>query len=164
MSSRTRFGDFMYSWVTPAALFIASKPWLFYLLSFTWGILTTIFGAVIFYFVRIFMKNQIVSKGPYGTGKYIMFGNNWGGLECGINILVADKMGSEFTAHTMKHELGHTYQNAVLGPFVIILGFIPSVIRYWYRRIKGSSKTAYDDFWYEGSATYIGELYFKKEK
>lgn len=60
-----------------------------------------------------------------------------------------------------KHELGHTYQNCVLGPFFIFLVAIPSACRYWYKVIaqkhgKKFESTWYDSIWFEGSATEIG--------
>ena len=100
--------------------------------------------------------------GKFGPAHYLMFGNNWGGLEFGINFFVADNMGDEWTLHTKKHELGHTFQNAIYGPFVIFISFIPSAIRYWYQHFrakKNKSNKPYDLAWFEESATDVGYLY-----
>ena len=58
------------------------------------------------------------------------------------------------------HELGHTFQNAILGPFFIFVIAIPSAVRYWVRifqQKKGKTLKDYDAIWFEGSATSIGE-------
>lgn len=162
MSERTRFGDFMYNLITPAAIFVGRHKWLFYILTYTWALLNTIIGYVMFYFVRIFLSKKITSKGKFETARYLMFGNCWGGVACGKNFMIADKMGSDYTFHCMKHELGHTYQNAVMGPFAIFFGYIPSVIRYWHMRAHPTILFYYDGFWYEGSATEIGNKIVKK--
>ena len=47
------------------------------------------------------------------------------------------------------HEFGHSFQNAILGPFMIFLVSIPSAIRYWYQTIresKGKTNKPYDSF------------------
>ena len=157
----TKFGKFMYNLITPAAIYLSKHKALFYALSYTWGILTTLGGWVMFLFVKLFLRKKIEWEGKFHTADCIVFGNNWGGLECGTNILVAGNAGEDWELHTKRHELGHTYQNAVMGPFAIFMGFIPSVARYWYQTIRDHKKLPnkpYDDFWYEGSATYIGTV------
>lgn len=60
---------------------------------------------------------------------------------------------------TNNHEYGHTFQNAILGPFFIFIVAIPSAIRYWYQEIRRRQykhTTDYDLIWFEGSATDIG--------
>lgn len=156
MKERTKFGKFMFKIITPVSIFVAKHKVLFYFLTYTWALLNTIIGYIMFYFVRVFLAKKIVSKGKFLTARYIAFGEAWGGIACGKNFMVADKMGSEYTMHTMKHELGHTYQNAVMGPFAIFFGYIPSVIRYWHAVKHPSILWDYDLFWYEGSATEIG--------
>lgn len=69
-------------------------------------------------------------------------------------MFVRDTTSSEAVS---RHELGHSYQNAILGPLMPILVAIPSAMRYWYRK-KKSKKTfpPYDSIWFEGNATDIG--------
>ena len=64
---------------------------------------------------------------------------------------------------TNNHELGHTFQNAILGPFFIFIVAIPSAIRYWYRRFSKKTKPEYDAIWFEGSATSIGEYVYNTD-
>lgn len=161
----TLYGKVMSKIVIGGSKFLMKNMWLYYLLNYTWGILTTIGGYVIYGFVLIFMHKKIIENSIFGPCRYLMFGYNWGGLECGVNFLLADKMGKPNTLHTKQHELGHTFQNAILGPFALFLSFIPSVIRYWYQHFrfkKDLKNKPYDSIWFEGSATEIGEIYYKE--
>ena len=60
----------------------------------------------------------------------------------------------------MCHEYGHSLQNCILGPFMLIVVNLPSTVRYWYRRIAMSlgkaPKKPYDSIWFEGQATKWG--------
>ena len=164
---RTKFGEFMYKISVKSGLFVARRKWLFYLLSYTWGLITTIAGWVILGFVSIFMRKTTVEKGKFFTARYIIFGNNWGGLECGTNFLVADCMTEPYTIHSKCHEYGHICQSAVFGPFVLFLFYIPSVCRYWYQRIrdkKNLPNTPYDLAYFEASATKIGETMLSQKE
>ena len=156
---RTKFGNFMYKFLQKATKPLINHIWLYYLLNYTWGIITTFFGWLTLGILSLIFIKKTKERGLFGPCCYIMFGNNWGGLELGTNFIIADGMGEEWTLHTKCHELGHTFQNAILGPFAIFLVFIPSFIRYWYREIKGA-KVPYDAIWFEGSATDIGTDYF----
>ena len=111
--TRTKFGEFMHKITVKSGLFVAHKKWLFYILAYTWALPITIAGWVILAFVRVFLKKKVVEKGQFFTAKYVIFGNHWGGLECGTNFLLADGMGKDYTLHCKCHELGHTYQAAV---------------------------------------------------
>lgn len=157
---RTRCGRFMFTATVKASRFLIDHMWLYYVLNYTWGIITTLFGWLIYLFVLIFMHRHIVNKGKFGPSHFLQLFDNWGGLELGVNFLVADKMGSSWTLHTKQHELGHTFQNAVWGPFALFISFIPSVIRYWVRK-KMKDPKPYDAAWYEGSATTVGEIYYQ---
>lgn len=161
---RSQIGDDLYYLVFLASKFLMRHMWLYHILNYTWGILTTIAGWIMLTFVDVFMKKSIFEKGKFGPSRYIIFGDNWGGLECGTNFLVAGNMGDDWTLHTKCHELGHTFQNAVLGPFAIFISFIPSVIRYWYQEIrsrKGKENKPYDQAWFEESATDVGTYYYE---
>lgn len=152
----TLYGKFMYKHVTHAATYVTKHKILFYILSYTWALIPTLLGWIIWLAVWPFAKYRC----KYGTMHIITIGKEWGGLELGTNCIVCDPLGLDI----VKHEYGHTYQNTILGPFIIFLGWIPSVIRYHYRHIFAKRiKTKYDDFWYEGSATAIGNYIYKSE-
>ena len=134
------------------------NKYLFYLLSFTWGLPMTLIGCIAAVFLLI------VGHRPYKYGYCCCFevGNGWGGVNLGIVIIVS-KTALE---HTKAHEHGHAIQNCWFGflmPFVV---GIPSVIRYWYRewvvrsgRKKYSELPKYDAAWYEGSASKLGHKF-----
>ena len=124
----------------------------------------TLIGWLIMFFCWLLLVKDVQKWKPT---HYIMLGDNWGGLELGVCFLVADGMGINWTLHTKCHETGHSFQNAILGPFMIFLVSIPSAIRYWVQLINKKLKhdernKDYDCFWAEESATDIGTRYFKE--
>lgn len=152
---RTKLGWLMYKLTYNWSEFLKKHVWLWYVLNLTWGLPMTLFGAL------ISLGLLISGHKPRKFMNVIEFdfGNNWGGLEGGIFIFVANNMGDEWTLHTRCHEYGHSFQNALFGPFTIFLISIPSVIRYWVRKFqskKGKQLPSYDEIWFEGSATDIG--------
>ena len=124
-TTRTPLGRFMYSLCDKGAKFLYKHKWLYYLLACTWGVIMTLLGLLISLVLLIFWRKPHRYHGIY----YFEVGEGWGGLEMGLMFL-ASKNSSEPLKF---HEYGHTYQNALLGPFFPILVGIPSAIRYWYR-------------------------------
>lgn len=160
---RTLYGRFMFNLLLKSSRFLMKHMWLYYILNYTWGILTTFVGWLVFGFIRLFLIKKILEKGKFGPCLYLIFGNNWGGLELGTNFFVAGMMGEYWTLHTKQHECGHTFQNAVLGPLAIFLVYIPSCIRYWlfeFRKRKGKYPGDYESIWFEGNATAVGKEYY----
>lgn len=160
---RTILGKIMYNITMTIGKWLTRHMWVYHILSYTWGLLTTIIGWLCYGFVKLFLRKKLQEEGKFGPSHYLLFGNNWGGLEMGTNFFVAGNMSKEWTLHTKCHEVGHNIQNAIWGPFNILISFIPSVIRYWYQRIrrrKGKEVKAYDLIWFEGSATDLGEYYY----
>lgn len=131
---------------------------LFWFLSFTWGLPMTLAGLISAFVLKVagftFNHNQY--------GWVVEVGENWGGLTMGPFIFVNKKP----SQHILDHEFGHSLQNCYFGPFMILIS-IASAVRYWYREImlmEGISYTnmpAYDDIWFEGTATYLGKHYHK---
>lgn len=131
------------------------NKFLFYFLSFTWGLPMTLFGclgAITF---------LILGHRPYRYGYCCCFevGNGWGGLNLGP-IIIVSKNSSD---HTKMHESGHSIQNCWLGPLMLFIVGLPSVVRYWYRewlvrsgRKKSYELPEYDAVWYEGQASALG--------
>lgn len=134
------------------------NKFLFYLLSFTWGLPLTLVGCV----VAIVLLITGHKPKKWGYCYYFEIGKNWGGLELGPFFLV----NKDASNHIKNHEHGHAHQNCIWGilfPFVIA---IPSATRYWYRewlvrsgRKKYSELPHYDSVWYEGEATEIGTTF-----
>ena len=154
----------MYSLTMRAGRFLGRHMWLYYLLSYTWGIIMTLIGWAALLFCRVLLDKRIDRHGP---ACYAMVGDSWGGVELGKCFLVADNMGESWTEHTKNHEMGHSFQNAIYGPFSIFIVAIPSACRYWHQRImrkRGKSFPSdwYDSAWFEGSATDMGDWYMNE--
>lgn len=132
----------------------------FWFLSYTWGIIVTLIGTMVFAVLCVLgYKSQ---RNIYGYA--IEIGEGWGGLEMGPFCLVSKNP----SQHTLNHEFGHGIQNCYFGPFMIFIS-LASAVRYWYReyliRVKGinyKDLPPYDSIWFEGDATRIGNLYKAK--
>lgn len=133
----------------------------FYVLSFTWGIVTSFIGLVVILCLLPFKKVHI-----YHGRLFAVVGNPyWGGVSLGCFFLAS----TMDDAHLLAHESGHGIQNAIMGPLFIFLVAIPSAVRYWYRELKFNRKgltppTDYDAIWFEGSATYLGITFVKTDR
>ena len=135
------------------------KAILFWLASCTWGILMTLFGAIV-------ALALLISGHKPKTFHYLVYfevGNGWGGFEAGPFFVANKGVG----LYLKQHEAGHGLQNIMLGPLMPFLVSIPSAIRYWYREIvvrtgkkNPDELPPYDSIWFEGWATKLGEKYF----
>ena len=133
---------------------------IFWRLSFTWGLPMTLLGLTTMAVLLCFGYKP--NRNMYGW--YIEFGSNWGGVDLGP-ICVVNKNPSR---HTLNHEFGHAIQNCFFGPLFPFVIAIPSAARYWYREYlvhikkkKYSDLPDYDAIWFEGSATRIGNEFYK---
>lgn len=131
--------------------------WAYYILSFTWGGLISLAGAVAALCLLALGKKP--RRNQYGW--YFTAGRNWGGVNLGW-ITITDQIP---TRSVLNHEFGHSIQNCFFGPFMIFIA-LASVIRYWYRAylitvklIPRSKLPAYDSIWFEGQASHIGDFY-----
>lgn len=136
---------------------------LFYVLSFTWGILTTLVGLFVFLFIFITMHKKLIIRIIGGRIAVTIKGTKFGGMGMGIVYFVS---GND-SRHTHLHELGHTLQSTWLGPLFILIVGIPSGFRYHYRNFiskKDPTKMLppYDSIWFEGHASAIGYRYFSE--
>ena len=159
MQERTKIGQCMYNITDKICKRIMKHKWLIYLLNYTWGILTTIAGWVVYGFCWLFLKKHITEKGKFMHCHYLRIFKSWGGLEMGMNFLCDETA----PLSTKCHECGHTIQNALYGPFFIFLIAIPSAIRYWAREFqsrKGKQLKDYNFIWFEGSASDLGTYYY----
>jgi len=146
-----KLANFMYNAVYKAALILIKKRRLYIILNYTWGLITTLIGLIIS--LILLCTNHRPLK--YYSTWYFKVCKSWGGLELG-SCFIRDNTSTE---HVNKHEYGHTFQNAILGPFFIVLVWLPSAIRYWYQRIRiaqHKQNKPYDQIWFEGNATDIG--------
>lgn len=125
----------------------------FYILSFTWGIIMTLFGVIVT--IALLVAGHKPKK--WGHCWYFEVGNFGGGFNLGP-MFVVSKGASE---HTKNHEHGHGLQNCKYGLLTLFIVHIPSFIRFWYREFKYYKRglkptTAYDDVWFEGEASKLG--------
>lgn len=104
------------------------NKFLFYLLSFTWGILMTAIGLIVA--LALIVTGHQPKK--WGYCYYFEVGKGWGGLELGSFFLVSKNA----LNYTKSHELGHGMQNCWLGPLMPFVVSIPSAVRYWMLEFK----------------------------
>ena len=125
---------------------------LFYILSWTWGIIMSLVGAAGAFIMTI------LGYAPFKHGGSIVYrvGHNWGGVSLGMFSFVCE----EAQEHTLNHEFGHAIQNCLYGPLFPFIVAIPSFARYWQFTINNKkgipNKENYDDAWFEGQATAWG--------
>jgi hypothetical protein len=128
---------------------------LFYILSFTWGIVFTVVGLFALLGALVFIGPKKL-KIRYIAGRIAVTTTDryFGGVSLGI-VYFVDKSDRH---HTHCHEIGHTIQNIYMGPLFIFLVAIPSFIRYhrWDKLKAKNPLLKYDDAWYEGQATNLG--------
>lgn len=133
------------------------NKFLFYLISFTWGLPMTLVGCI----VSIVLLATGHKPKKWGYCYYFEVGNGWGGLELGPIFLTSKNPSS----HTKSHEHGHALHNCYFGPLMPFVVSLPSAVRYWYRRIRLAigkpCKTRYDDVWFEGTASALGKEFIK---
>lgn len=146
-----------------AKIYLILKTIGFYVLSWTWGAIMSLIGAVAVFALWISGRAKV---GVFHRRIYAqMYKGNWGGVSLGCFFIC-----SHNSSDTLKaHECGHMIQNAILGPFMPFVVGIPSMIRYWYRELKYNRKgkvppTSYDAIWFEGQATRIGVNYILTDR
>lgn len=90
------------------------KMFWFYFLSFTWGIIWTLLGLIAFPFILIFFNKKAKVKIIRGRIFVVIENSSFGGISLGL-VIAVDKLSSRL----INHEIGHTIQNALFGPFFI---------------------------------------------
>ncbi len=136
------------------------KIFMFYFLSFTWGLPFTLVGLIVALVLRVLGHR---SK-KFVLVRFFEIGKSWGGLNLGLFFITSQNS----TFNLRCHEFGHAIQNCMFGPLTPFIICIPSVIRYWYRELhyyrRGKEpKTNYDDIWFEGQASALGYEYNKEK-
>ena len=135
------------------------RRWVYYLLSFTWGLPMNIIGGI------VALVLLCCGRRPqrHGWNFWFPMPINFG-LELGIFFLAP----TNASEHIKNHELGHSIQNIYFGPLTSGMVSIPSAVRFWWREIKSKMgnkiTTKYDDAWFEGQATKSGNEFMEREK
>ena len=126
----------------------------FYTLQWTWGIIVNLVGFLIY---MVLTKILGCQSHPYGEATYVIL--PWElncGFSAGLYIFISPK-----SEKVLPHEYGHSIQNAVYGPFNLII-VISSIVRFWSRRAQKAAghppKTGYYDIWFERQASEWGEF------
>lgn len=150
----TKMGYRVSKSITNLGARIAKHPVLYYILNFTWGLPMTLIGLILTLILLPFGK---IRKWRYIYYIELRYGSGWG-FALGTTF-VCSKM-NLFSGELVYHEFGHTCQNAMFGPFQIILVVLPSILRFWYRKLysiitRKNPKTQYTDIWFEDSAENI---------
>ena len=131
------------------------NKFLFYFLSFTWGLPMTLIGCL----VAVVLLVLGYKPKKWGWCWYFEVGENWGGVELGIFFLTNKNP----SVNIKNHEHGHGLQNCVFGFLMPFIVCIPSAVRYWYREylvLSGRKKSYelpdYDSVWFERDASTLG--------
>lgn len=140
--------------ITRLGVFIKKHPVLYYILNLTWGLPLTLVGFLVTILLFPFTKRY---KYKYIYYIELPMKSSWG-LSIGMTFI----SGKGSSAKLRSHEFGHTVQNAMFGPFMLLLVSIPSVTRYWIRELKryfnpDVKLEPYESVWYEKTATNIGD-------
>lgn len=147
----SKAGKWMYDLCMNGAKFLHKNKWLYYILMFTWGLIMSLIGLSVTLCLLIGFQKPY---GIYGIWKFEIK-EHWGGADLGC-MFIRDTTSADSVD---RHEVGHSYQNCILGPLFPFIVAIPSAIRYWDRKRrekKGETFKPYDSIWFEGSATDIG--------
>ena len=151
----TKYGKVMFKITMAWTHFICKHKKLYYILTWTWGILMSLVGGVVSLYLS--MKGRIKDT-YYWIGAYKVGKNEyWGG--CSLGCIYLRDFGTSSDSLNY-HEFGHTMQNTLFGPFALFLCFIPSMFRYLKFRSndkKGIPNKPYSNIWFEASATECGK-------
>lgn len=121
---------------------------LYWISSFTWGLLGTIVGFFVWLFFKCLKKKSDTYKGSVRTVIGDM--TNGGCFSIGIFIFVSDK--SDWINN---HEFGHCIQNAMYGLLMPFMVWIPSVVDY-IKCSKTGDFNPHNELWCEKQATDLG--------
>ena len=133
--------------------------WLWILIHCTWALPSTIIGCLVALCLLLCGRRPM----KYGWCWCFEFNIHWG-FELGM-FFIAPKESEQ----VKQHEHGHGIQYLYFGPLSIIAITIPSLVRFWFRKIikkikKDHELRPYDDIWFEKQATNSGKYFIEKLK
>lgn len=134
---------------TSIKLAVPQSKILYYGLQFTWGLLQNLAGAV----VLLYTFCMAPHLKPCMIGRNIKVKTSYSAnFSLGVFVFVRNETGS-----VIQHECGHSLQNMYYGPFAVLCVALPSLVRYWYRRITHTNDyNTYFDIWFEYQASISG--------
>lgn len=122
------------------------------ILLFPWLILQWLpglIGLAIFHNCEWYVNEEAKVR-VIKVNKGYLFGNAC--FSCGPIIFVTPNCNE----NTIRHETGHSVQSLIFGPLFHIVISIPSIIRFWVRRLGNKSHEWYLSGWPESSAEKLG--------
>lgn len=124
------------------------------ILSWTWGIIMTIIGAIV---AGVCVSLGYKPQKHAGATYFEVGSTKWGGISLGCFFFTYPGAPKD----TKDHEFGHSLQNAVWGPLFPFVIAIPSFVRCqkFNNNIRKGipNEQEYDAIWFEGQATKWGE-------
>ncbi len=138
------------------------KVFLYRLVQWTWGILQTLIGAVIF---LIYRKNPHFEY--HGAIATVWHGQR-GSVSLGMFVFLEsyhEKAETPQEQKLLRHEYGHTIQSLLLGPLYLLIIGLPSLI--WagcFSKYRSRRKVSYDRFYPENWANKLGTKIAKEKR
>lgn len=151
MKGKTKLYEQFLNWVARHLI-------VFYILSFTWGAITSLIGLLLLIPFLITKRFKTFHGRLYGIFPKC-FGSGWG-FEMGCFFFIAHDC--DDYQDLKSHECGHGFQNILWGPLMLFVISIPSMIRFWYREYlikKGKTLKPYESIWFERQASQWGYIY-----
>lgn len=151
MKGKTKLYELFLNWVGHHLI-------VFYILSFTWGAITSLIGLLLIIPFLLTKRFKIFYGRLYGIFPKC-FGSGWG-FEMGCFFFIAHDCDDYLNLKL--HECGHGLQNILWGPLMLFVISIPSMIRFWYREYlikKGKTLKPYESIWFESQASRFGYIY-----
>lgn len=153
----SKIGTFMFNLCAKWTKFLVKHLWLYYILALTWGVVMTALGwiiTIILFIAKLFAWKKITFDWYHLVYSISVGPKYWGGCEMGLMFL---KDHSKPSIYLDGHELGHTFQNCLLGPLFPFIVAIPSATRWWQRELwPNKNWKPYDSAWFEDSASQCG--------
>ena len=139
---------------------ISYSPFVFYFLSFSWGLLFTMLGYLLLLLCLPFGKVKV-----YGDIIFLEFNKpsryyptHYGGTGFSLgNVFFVSKNPEN---SLLKHQLGRCVQYSMLGPLMIFFVMIPMFIRFiFYKMFFDNKSMPFRSMWHERLSDYIGNRY-----
>lgn len=133
------------------------KDKLFRVIQFTWGIIQTAIGGVIFLIVKNMKLYTEIVK--YKSSIITTLGRGWGGISLGCFIFISERASLKEREDVIKHEYGHSLQSIIFGPFYLLVIGIPSIVwNKFFRVYRQKHNISYYSFLPEKWADKLGKV------
>ena len=136
----------------------------FIIVQWTWGILQTLYGAL------VFLINIRNGKHFFFNGAIATLWNKNAGFSMGMFIFIPPKprfynaekydySEEELRERLTVHEYGHSIQSMILGPFYVLMAIAACIWSFSpkYSELRKNNQVSYFDFFTEGWANSLGE-------